>query len=111
MYKLCFGSWLALLLTASLGENISNIPLNTGPGTATLIQSFTGKKPGDTREVIGIKLQWCPPGKFLMGSPPNEPDRRPDEDQVEVTLDQRFLDRPIRSNAGPMEKNNGRTAR
>jgi len=30
------------------------------------------------------------PGKFTMGSPPDEPDRAPDEDQVEVTLTQEF---------------------
>lgn len=33
-----------------------------------------------------MKLCWCPPGKFIMGSPPSEPERRPGEDQVEVTL-------------------------
>jgi formylglycine-generating enzyme required for sulfatase activity len=48
--------------------------------------SFLGSKAGDEREVAGIKLCWCPPGRFLMGSPPNEPERRPDEDQVVVTL-------------------------
>ena len=36
--------------------------------------------------MAGIKLCWCPPGRFKMGSPPSEPERRPDEDQVEVTL-------------------------
>ncbi len=47
---------------------------------------FEGSRPGDRREVTGIKLCWCPPGRFLMGSPPGEPERRPGEDQVEVTL-------------------------
>lgn len=47
---------------------------------------FNGAKAGDQREVTGIKLCWCPPGRFMMGSPPSEPERRPDEDQVLVTL-------------------------
>jgi sulfatase modifying factor 1 len=52
--------------------------------------AFRGSKPGDEREVAGLKLCWCPPGKFIMGSPPTEPERRPDEDQVEVTLTRGF---------------------
>lgn len=47
---------------------------------------FIGSKAGDEIAVSGIKLCWCPPGKFIMGSPRTEPERRPDEDQVEVTL-------------------------
>jgi sulfatase modifying factor 1 len=52
--------------------------------------AFNGSKAGDERELAGIKLCWCPPGKFIMGSPPGEPERRPDEDQVEVTLTKGF---------------------
>jgi sulfatase modifying factor 1 len=52
--------------------------------------AFTGSKAGDEREVHGIKLCWCPLGKFTMGSPPDEPERRPGEDQVEVTLSKGF---------------------
>ncbi len=37
-----------------------------------------------------MKLRWCPPGRFRMGSPPDEPERRPDEAQVEVTLTRGF---------------------
>src|SRR5262245_8733149 len=51
---------------------------------------FHGSKGGDEREVAGIKLCWCPPGKFTMGSPPGEPERRPGEDQVEVKLTKGF---------------------
>ena len=46
-------------------------------------------KPG-SREVAGIELCWCPPGRFLMGSPRSEPERRPGESQVEVTLTKGF---------------------
>jgi len=52
--------------------------------------SFRGNKAGDAREVDGIKLCWCPPGRFVMGSPPDEPERRPGEDQVQVTLTRGF---------------------
>jgi formylglycine-generating enzyme len=53
-------------------------------------QSILGNKAGDEREVSGVKLCWCPPGRFLMGSPPGESERRPDETQVEVTLTRGF---------------------
>jgi formylglycine-generating enzyme len=53
-------------------------------------QSFLGVKAGDEREVGGVKLCWCPPGRFIMGSPPGEPERRLDETQVEVTLTRGF---------------------
>ena len=53
-------------------------------------ESFVGSKAGDEREAAGIRLCWCPAGQFLMGSPLSEPDRRPDEDQVEVTLTKGF---------------------
>jgi sulfatase modifying factor 1 len=39
---------------------------------------------------MGVRLCWCPAGRFVMGSPKDEPERRPDEDQVEVTLTQGF---------------------
>ena len=51
---------------------------------------FNGRKAGDQRDFIGIRFCWCPPGRFTMGSPPTEPERRPDEDQVEVTLTKGF---------------------
>lgn len=37
-----------------------------------------------------ITLCWCPAGRFVMGSPPDEPERRPGEDQVDVVLTQGF---------------------
>src|SRR5215212_4049504 len=52
--------------------------------------SFRGNKAGDAREVDGVKLCWCPAGRFIMGSPPDEPERRPGEEQVEVTLTRGF---------------------
>jgi formylglycine-generating enzyme required for sulfatase activity len=51
---------------------------------------FLGSNGGDERTVAGVKLCWCPPGKFTMGSQRNEPERRPDEGQVDVTLSKGF---------------------
>ena len=52
----------------------------------TASESFVGSKAGDVREVAGVKLNWCPAGRFKMGSPAHEKERRLGEDQVEVTL-------------------------
>ncbi|MEO8624594.1 MAG: formylglycine-generating enzyme family protein [bacterium] len=52
--------------------------------------SFRGRNPGDQRRVGPIDLCWCPAGRFVMGSPRNEPERRPDEDQMTVTLTKGF---------------------
>lgn len=51
---------------------------------------FDGTRAGDERELLGIRLCWCPAGRFRMGSPPGEPERRPGEDQVDVTLTHGF---------------------
>jgi formylglycine-generating enzyme required for sulfatase activity len=40
---------------------------------------------GHTFEMVRV-----PPGTFMMGSPPEEPDRHPDEAQVQVTLTRAF---------------------
>ena len=47
-----------------------------------------GGSAGEERDdnELKMKLVWCPPGKFTMGSPPSEKDRTDYEDQVEVTL-------------------------
>ncbi len=76
---------LALLTFSPLGcGHESNEP------EPPIYASFEGSRAGDEREVVGIKLSWCPPGKFVMGSPPSEPERRPGETQKEVTLTKGF---------------------
>ena len=74
------------------GPNHCVLPV-AGAAPEAGANSFAGSKPGHEREVAGIRLCWCPAGRFLMGSPPSEPDRRPDEDQVLVTLTEGFLSR------------------
>src|SRR5207245_2429718 len=51
-----------------------------------------GTKPGHEWDGNGLKMKfcWCPPGKFTMGSPKEEPERQPNEDQVEVVLSRGF---------------------
>lgn len=45
---------------------------------------------GQSRSVLGLRLRWCPPGSFQMGSPLLESGRRSDESPVQVTLTQGF---------------------
>ncbi|AUB82815.1 formylglycine-generating enzyme family protein [Candidatus Thiodictyon syntrophicum] len=42
--------------------------------------------------IAGVRqvMRWCPPGRFLMGSPTDEPERFEDETQHEVTLTRGF---------------------
>lgn len=51
---------------------------------------FDGARPGAERVVEGIRLCWCPPGRFRMGSPVTEAGRRPDEGPVDVQLTRGF---------------------
>ena len=58
-------------------------------------RAFEGTKAGEEREfeiALGVKMTfcWCPPGKFMMGSPTGELGRESDEKQVEVTLSKGF---------------------
>ncbi len=59
-------------------------------GQQIATRSFIGSRGGDERQLADVKLCWCPPGRFIMGSPPDETERRPTEDQVEVTLTRGF---------------------
>ncbi len=83
----------SLCLLFLMGENVlvrSGHPMSFCTGRQGRGPSFQNAKVGDEREVGGVKLRWCPPGRFVMGSPPNEPERRPDEAQVEVRLTKGF---------------------
>jgi formylglycine-generating enzyme required for sulfatase activity len=82
---------LVLLAAAIVGcQRAASVTPVDEPSMANSASSFTGSKAGEEREVAGIKLCWCPAGTFIMGSPPDEPERRPGEDQVEVTLTKGF---------------------
>jgi sulfatase modifying factor 1 len=76
------------ILCASTGQgpgpsaNERQIPARAGV--------FRGIKAGEERDIAGVRLCWCPPGRFLMGSPLSEPERRRDEAQVDVALTRGF---------------------
>jgi sulfatase modifying factor 1 len=81
--------WFAILLIAGL-IGCQHRANTNGPKPEASADPFAGSNAGEGREVGGVKLCWCPGGRFRMGSPRNEPERRPGEDQVEVTLSKGF---------------------
>jgi len=89
-----YRSLAAVLLMASMSGlqlgPAATIPIVIDVPSLAQNNSFLGSKAGDARAVAGINLRWCPPGRFRMGSPPDEPERRPDEGQVGVTLTKGF---------------------
>src|SRR5262249_56962968 len=82
---------LVLLASGVLGcHRVESVAPADEPAKTVVPSAFNGAKAGDEREVVGVKLCWCPPGKFIMGSPPGQPERRPGADQVAVTLTKSF---------------------
>ncbi len=66
----------------NLGFRVALAPIITSTATAE-------RKPDQSRVVSGLdlKLTWISPGTFTMGTPDNEPKRRPNESpRTEVTL-------------------------
>jgi sulfatase modifying factor 1 len=57
---------------------------------ATSARALADSRAAQDKTIQGIKLCWCPPGRFTMGSPPSEPGHRPDEAQVPVTITRGF---------------------
>jgi formylglycine-generating enzyme required for sulfatase activity len=84
LYRIAAVSLLILWSESTFLPPIGHTRRQTRPDT------FSGARAGGERTINGVNLIWCPPGRFLMGSPPSEPDRRPDEAQVEVTLSKGF---------------------
>lgn len=78
---------IAMLLVLVLSACVSEAP--RAP-VELRTDAFAGLRAGDERKIEGISLCWCPPGTFIMGSPPTEPERRPGEDQIQVTLTRGF---------------------
>ena len=80
-----------ILFSATLLIGIELRPAKAGEADPPRqADSFAGSKAGEEREVLGVKLCWCPAGRFKMGSPRDELERRPGEAQVEVTLTRGF---------------------
>ena len=72
---------------------------------------FAGEKAGQVWDGndLGMKFCWCPPGKFMMGSPKGEPNRLVNEAQVEVTLSRGFWLGKFETTQGEWEKVMGTT--
>lgn len=66
--------------------------------------AFDGKQAGEQREMQSIKCCWCPAGRFIMGSPRSEAERRPGEDQVQVTLTKGFWMAKFESTQGDWKR-------
>ncbi len=102
---------LVLLASSVLGcQRVESKTPMDDSAKSVVSSSFDGSKGGDEKAVAGIKLCWCPPGRFVMGSPRSEPERRPGEDQVEVTLTKGFLDGQVRGDAGAVETGHRKAA-
>jgi prepilin-type N-terminal cleavage/methylation domain-containing protein len=82
--------WTGLTVNGCHGNRSSNVPHVQGDSAVVKPDSFSGATSGEEREVAGIRLCWCPPGRFRMGSPAGEPARQSDEAQVEVAFEKGF---------------------
>ena len=80
--------------TDSLLTKLANNDGLTGkPSTAISPpdQFVLGKKAGDEWvNSMGLVFCWCPPGKYIAGSPEGAPGRYADEEQREVTIEHGF---------------------
>ncbi len=56
------------------------------------VDAMRGKEPGEVRDDNGLKMKlvWCPPGEFTMGSSISVQGRSKDEEQADVTLTQGY---------------------
>lgn len=77
---------MALVMVIGLAGQVRLVPADELAGR----DAYRGTRAGDERTVLGVKLRWCPAGRFRMGSPRTEPERRPGENQVDVTLSKGF---------------------
>ncbi len=68
------------------------LAMAVGSGLGSVAVGAQSRTPaaGAPRTVAGIRLAWCPPGTFQMGSPASESGRRVDEGPVTVTLSTGF---------------------
>jgi len=86
--------WLTIFIITAIGSMCVSqaSPDEPGNGASSAADLVRGKQPGQVRDDNGLKMKlvWCPPGTFTMGSPKSETHRKSNEDQVEVTLTDGF---------------------
>lgn len=76
----------ALMVVCSLPSACLMAQADQAEGT------MKGKTPGEerTQNVLEMKFCWCPPGRFVMGSPEDEAGRRENEEQKAVKITRGF---------------------
>ena len=79
-----FGLGFRVALSSSMDE------VKVRHGQGSIDEATVRQDPKEITNSIGIKLMRIPKGKFLMGSPETEKERRKDETQHEVTISQNF---------------------
>ena len=72
-------------------------------GSDRLRDDPVGTRAGEERTIAGIKLCWCPPGRFTMGSPPERAGAAAGRGPGRGDADPRLLDRQVRGDAGRLE--------
>ena len=71
-----------------LSSSMDEVIVRQGQGS--MDETTVRRDPKEVSNSIGIKLMRIPKGKFMMGSPETEKERRVDETQHEVTISQNF---------------------
>jgi formylglycine-generating enzyme len=84
-----FARFAVLSLLAACRQGEAAVP-EQGDAALAPRSLFDGAAAGEERDVVGVKLRWCPAGTFRIGSPVDEPERRPGETEREVTLTKGF---------------------
>jgi len=71
----------------SLSANVArHVPRRQQEARVDLV----GSRAGEARTLDGVGLRWCPPGRFVMGTPAQETGHRADERQVSTTISTGF---------------------
>jgi formylglycine-generating enzyme required for sulfatase activity len=84
--------FVCILVTACCLPATESKPKEADKATTPASDSMPGKAAGQVRDDNGLKMKlvWCPPGKFTMGTPRWEAKISSLQDQVEVTLTKGF---------------------
>lgn len=91
-----------ILVIAAVG--CAPLELSDEPVELAAPSAFDGGAAGEEREIAGVPVCWCPAGRFIMGSPRDEVERRRDEKQVEVTLTKGFWAARFETTQGQWKK-------
>jgi len=82
---------LAAALMSGCGSGDESAPESNEPANAPTPAAGRAPRAGDVLvNSIGMKLAYVPPGKFMMGSPADEPGRHKDETRHPVTITNGF---------------------